>query len=166
MGCPKTETILEWVSIPSEMSRFQRLRLLWHTAVCRTCRGHRDQIRSSWYSTLLSEPDVTDSIIRVYSRLKHDETLCLKGWKLGQSRTNARVWLFPGAVATGVLALTLWVAIPSTPLVPTGNSAPATLSGRDTPLAQIRFEDKNRIQVHYVRPELLHSLEFETASGQ
>jgi hypothetical protein len=48
-------------------------------------------------------------------------------------------------------------------------AAPVPVAANEhLPFAQIRVEDKdnNRVQVHYVQPELLQSVEFETTSAR
>ena len=159
MPCPKQETLLEWVSISAQMRPTTRVFLWWHTRVCRGCTHRIQALKRSWSQLLRPEPDVIDSIIRVYSRLKRDETLILKGWKLGDLRTRSVIpWIFRGSIAFSALVLAFWVAIYSF----SEDSTPQVKL--DGPMAQIRYEDKNRVQVRYVRPELLQSIEFETAS--
>ena len=43
---------------------------------------------------------------------------------------------------------------------------PDRLANNVTPFAQIRFEDEKETKVHFVRPELLQSIEFETTSSK
>lgn len=159
MRCPSSERLFEWISVPGEMRFVTRSRLWIHTRICKGCRSERIRLEESWERLLCPEPDVTPSIIRVYSRLKRDETLILKGWKLGESRSNSHPWLFRGAVALSALAITCWVV-----LQPSPETTEAAFQTQASPLAQIRYENKNRIQVRYVKPELLQSIEFETAS--
>ncbi|MBI1860959.1 MAG: hypothetical protein HYR96_08580 [Deltaproteobacteria bacterium] len=164
MACPKADKLFEWISIPSEVPRFSRVRLCLHLRFCKPCKTRCAQIEENWQNCLVPEPDVTASIMRVYASLKRDETLILKGWKLGENRrSGGNAWLFPSAVALGALALAVWVSAPSTLLSFT--KSPKAMKD-DSPLAQIRYEDKNRVQVHYVKPELLQSIEFETASAE
>jgi hypothetical protein len=104
------------------------------------------------------------SVIRVYSKLKHDETLILKGWKLSDAplaharRLVLKDWLFRTTVAGLIAALALWVAFPNEDTAQIQHQTRATL------LAQIRYENKNGVQVRYVKPELLQSIEFETTN--
>lgn len=157
MHCPNSERLFEWISIASEMRLTARVRLWIHTRLCADCRLRLFHLKESWQSLLCPEPDVTASIIRVYSRLRRDETLILKGWKLGESSKKQTQWLFRGAVGLCALVIAFVLALPN-------SVEETTPKQNDSPLAQIRYENKNRIQVRYVRPELLQSIEFETSS--
>ena len=61
-------------------------------------------IKTKWDAYFSPEPELTSSLIRVYSRLQNDETLILKGWKLSEQRPTkslghrllAEGWLFAG----------------------------------------------------------------------
>jgi hypothetical protein len=166
--CPKNEALFELVSIPEELSFFKRGRLKWHLRTCVGCEQKAKTISETWSSFITPEPEVTTSLLKVYSRLQNDETLILKGWKLNQARPRyrsgaalwlAQGWLFRGGVAAAIVTIVTLVFW-------TRNSVD---EGKDLvdasaalPFAQIRVEDKNRIQVHYVQPELLNSIEFET----
>jgi len=121
------------------------------------------------------EPDITSSLLNIYSRLQRDETLILKGWKLNDVKShhkpaqaaekNWSAWVFGSTAAVSVAAAGLFFLN-----LPTGgelqkemsNATARPLSDRSVPFAQLRFEDKNRIKVQYVQPELLHTIEFET----
>ena len=115
------------------------------------------------------------SLLRVYSKLQNDETLVLKGWKLNdsairqkhQQRAALPKWLFHGGVAVASLSIVLLAV--SSRFSPTENgkelhNAMNNLNN-SLPYAQIRIEDRNRVKVHYVQPELLQTIEFET-TGQ
>lgn len=170
--CPKNETLFELVSIPEELAFLKRNRLKWHLKTCSGCDQRAKKISETWSHFLPPEPEVTSSLLKVYSRLQNDETLILKGWKLDQSRRRSRGWsaiwlaqgwLFRGGVAAAIVTLVSLVFWTRGNGLDDGKDlvdASATL-----PFAQIRVEDKNRIQVHYVQPELLNSIEFET-TGQ
>ena len=169
LKCPKQEILLEYVSSPMGLGIWDRMTIRWHSLRCQTCHEKVSLIKSKWDSYFLVEPDdITSSLIRVYSRLQNDETLILKGWKLNNLRSPRGFtslllgggWLFRGAVALGVGCLITFLF---TAQVSSGKRSQELLPGMKVPYAQIRFEDKNRIQVRYVRPELLQSIEFETA---
>jgi hypothetical protein len=104
--------------------------------------------------------------LRVYSRLQADETLILKGWKLNNVKRRKEVsgfllnegWLFRGGVFLGlgaVVGAVVFSSLNQKPLSPEG----IPLKG---PFAQIRLQEKNKVKVHYLQPELLHTIEFET----
>ena len=126
--------------------------------------------------------------MRVYGRLKRDETLILKGWKLSDTRPVLRKREFSlvhmlGAtgVAAGVGALVLLIGPSGGPSTQTYQasisngglqhinmmSEPVLLRRQpELPLARIRRQERNTIQVHYVQPELLQSIEFETTGNR
>lgn len=175
LSCPKTESLLEFVTIPSEMRRWDRITFQVHSLTCQSCQEKMSAIRNKWDSYFRPEPDVTASLIKVYSRLQKDETLILKGWKLdgvkpaSPSLSTAMLrqgWVFRGSVSLGLASLLLLLifsqmkeeeSVPYTAAVP---------HAANLPVAQFRVEDKNSIKVHYVQPELLHSMEFETTSHE
>jgi hypothetical protein len=177
MKCPKQEALFEFISIPDELSRWERFRTQWHTRSCASCQEQMQAIRSTWESYFTPEPDVTSSMMRVYSRLQSDETLILKGWKLSEFRParaplRARAnWAFRiGASFAAALLLVVFAAPQWRALHPVADAAaPVPVAANEhLPFAQIRVEDKdnNRVQVHYVQPELLQSVEFETTSAR
>ncbi len=173
LSCPKNEALLEMVSIPRELSVARRLRNKIHLSTCGKCREQTQILERKWEAFFSPEPEVTSSLLRVYSRLQKDETLILKGWKLNKSqprRNNPMVWLAQGwlfrggvvAALLGVITLVLWGRYGNLANLDRGkelNNASAAI-----PFAQIRMEDKNRIKVHYIQPELLQSIEFETTN--
>ena len=109
---------------------------------------------------------------KVYSKLQNDETLILKGWKLGESQRRRNFnttlmnggWLFRGAVSVGLAAVLVFVIFAQ---ISSNKSEhhPIIASNNPLPLAQIRVEEKNKVRVHYLEPELLQTIEFETARG-
>jgi hypothetical protein len=152
------------------MPYLSRMRVRVHLVHCRECASAVEDIERQWNSYFSQNQDITPSLIRVLGRLKQDETLILKGWKLDRpprvSMTHPLLnggWLFRGAVATGLAGMTFLFVSNSIrsnsvpPLVSTPQSA-------QLPLAQIRQTEKNGVRVHYVQPELLQSVEFETTS--
>lgn len=172
--CPDTQALFELVSMPRELSLARRTFLNTHNRFCADCRQKASALTERWAAVFAPEIDVTSSLLRVYSRLQRDETLVIKGWKLSETRQAshaaraAQDWMFRGAVAFGALAVAVWVVGPE---VFSTNGQKALMnasapiqarSARSAPFAQIRTEDKNSIKVHYVQPELLHSVEFET----
>jgi len=176
LKCPKRDLFLEYVSISTELPLWKRAFIRTHSMFCNRCKEETQKIQTIWSDYFTPEPDVTSSILKVFSRLKKDETLILKGWKLGLvSRRHGATsillkegWLFRGAVSFGFAALLIFVLIgqlrPESPnTVVTGETHfSRRFHPSLTPVAKIRVEDKNRVQVHYVQPELLQSIEFET----
>lgn len=167
LECPKPEHLLEFVSIPSEVSLVSKFHTHVHLRFCRSCSTQAQSIRTQWERVLVPEPDITSSLLRVYSRLQKDETLILKGWKIGEQRrtgleTHASVisgWAFRSGVFAALLAVVGFYIFKSLPLKQTVEMASSTAR---LPFAQIRTEAPSRVQVRYVQPELLHSVEFET----
>lgn len=181
LKCPKPESLFEYVSIPNELSISEKAPRWLHLKSCPDCRDKVQVFRQRWESLFSPEPDITSSLLRVYSRLQRDETLVLKGWKLGDSRhqkrraENAVVhdWAFRGAIAAsllGVLGFIGWTQLNSRELGKEVLNASGQLTipgtSANVPFAQIRIEDKNRIKVHYVQPQLLQTMEFETTNAR
>lgn len=175
LRCPKPDSLMEFVTVPSEMSRWKRFSFRAHTLACKPCQEKISVIQTKWNSYFRPEPDVTSSLIKVYSRLQKDETLILKGWKLDGVKPAApsistsllrQGWVFRGGVSMGLASILLLLVFSQ---VRTENEGPMTAAmthSANLPLAQFRVEDKNSIKVHYVQPELLQSMEFETTSGE
>ena len=165
--CPNPEQILEFVTIPVELPRLQMWGFRAHVWKCKDCQSRVAQIRQTWAGYFKPQPEITSSLLKVYSRLQNDETLILKGWKLGESRVRPSPmqfllkdgWLFRGAVSLGIGAVA--GVLFYSQLTGASKESPklATVSA---PLAQIRLQNKNTLQVHYLRPELVQSIEFET----
>jgi hypothetical protein len=170
MKCPQSEILLEFVSIPDEMSRIKRMQLRSHMFLCAPCQSKVTSLRKGWSKFLVPEPDVTSSLMRVYSRLQKDETLILKGWKFGETvpRRNMESillkegWLFRGMIGVG-LTVAIALVLHNQQFQ---RNTPTPAPVRHTPLAQIRVEGKNNVKVHYLEPELLQTVEFETASSR
>ena len=172
LSCPKSEVLLEFISIPKDISFFQRFKTQWHARKCPSCRHQIAVLRKRWESFFAPEPDVTSSLLKVYSRLQNDETLILKGWKLGAERPKPHLgvhllqqgWFFRGAVSVGLggfvvfFAMNQWQAQKND----SARLVQETFSSKEVPMAQIRIEEKDRVKVRYVEPELLQSIEFET----
>ena len=170
LKCPSQEKLLSYETIPDETSRILRFWITLHLNFCHPCSETRQRIRNTWNAYFSQDLDVTSSLIRVLGNLQKDETLILKGWKLGGSRRRTlsdsllrQGWLFRGAVSLGLAGITfifVWSSVRS-------NSEmalrPQPQSGT-IPLAEIREDDKIGIKVHYVQPQLLQSIEFETTS--
>lgn len=188
-NCPKNEQILEYVSIAKELSTFRLAKMKLHLKVCSECHGKYQVISDQWAKFFQPEPDMTSSLLRVYSRLQKDETLVLKGWKLNDSRLLNGRWQWPlrdsrvrsamrnvswagGMVSAVAAAWAMVVWLPSYKGDIQSTEARMGLSNAaaqftipkpiHVPFAQIRVQDKNRVQVHYVQPELLQTIEFET----
>lgn len=180
LKCPKNEKILELVSIAKELPRFERMALGAHMRFCADCRKNAEVISERWKAFFQPEPDLTPSLLRVYSRLRQDETLVIKGWKLNDPRllagrwrplveSRAKRWIVSGGLASAIaatLAVVIWTQVDSRPRMQANNAAAHLTAPQPSqiPFAQIRLQDKNRVQVHYVQPELLHTIEFETTN--
>ncbi|MCB0418283.1 MAG: hypothetical protein KDD39_11575 [Bdellovibrionales bacterium] len=170
LPCPKEEWLLQYVSIRKDVPVVRRLRIAAHLRSCKHCATKRTLIGEK-LEAYFSPPDITSSLLRVYSRLQQDETLILKGWKLGEIAPSQRKqrsmlangWAFRGAVVAGLGALAvIFVMADRQGLQESQAQRLAQEDSRNVPFAQIRFEDKNRVQVHYIKPELVRSVEFET----
>lgn len=170
LKCLKQDALLEFHSIPQEMSAFKRTCVRTHLATCEDCRARFEKIQSMWQSYFKPEPDITSSLLSVYSRLQSDETLILKGWKLGEAKRKKTMsgllfnegWLFRGAISTGLFGLVGFVVVSQTK---TNSLSQPVVAQNKAPLAQIRVEDKNTLKVHYLEPQLLQTIEFETTRG-
>ena len=173
LPCPNQESLLEFVSIPDELSFLLKLGFRVHLSVCRKCRKTAQQIEAKCQTYFHPQPEVTSSLLRVYSRLQKDETLVLKGRKLAELRTGPRSWnellfsggwLFRGGVVGTMAVLVLLV------IAQLGSDSHRERLNQNqavkVPLAQFRIEDRNTVKVHYVQPELLQSMEFETTSAR
>lgn len=178
LNCPKPEKLLELFTIPGEISFTQRASTKTHAFFCGDCQAKLTHLKATWQSYFKPEPDITSSLLKVYSKLQKDETLILKGWKLGEAPRKKRGvghflfnegWLFRGSVGLGMAALVAVLAVgplnrpqqTEDLVVDRFKSAKA-----DLPLMQIRTEDKDRVKVRYVQPELLQTIEFETTSAE
>ena len=180
LKCPKPEALFEYVSIAHELSIREKAPTWLHLKTCTDCQEKSSAIARKWDSLLSPEPDITSSLLKVYSRLQRDETLILKGWKLGETRQQRRNetrllsdWAFRGTIAAsllGVIAFIGWSQLNSNrdggkELI--NASAPLLSPSQPVvPFAQIRIEDKNRIKVQYVQPQLLQTMEFETTNAR
>ena len=165
LKCPSPERLFEYVSIPLEMRKIDKTSTKLHVMTCSGCRNKIGRIQMKWSAYFKPEPEVTTSLMKVYSRLKNDETLILKGWKLDDARPQRRHpvqngWMFRGAVGLGALSVAGFVMVTQMKTAEAPRSAFSASSL--IPYAQIRVEDKNRVQVQYVTPELLESMEFQT----
>ncbi len=169
-SCPNSESLLELVSIPGEMSRWALLKTKAHLFRCVPCQGKLSHIRATWNSFIQPEPEVASSLMKVYARLQRDETLVLKGWKLGDIRglrpSNARLffrsWAFPTGIAMALGLSVVFFSPAFRPAEPMEDLASVT--SPNIPLSAIRTRDRNSVKVRYVRPQLLQSMEFETVS--
>ncbi len=166
LNCPNQELLLEFVTIPQEVGLKDRLLLSLHLKTCNRCQEQADTVQKKWNAYFKPEPEITSSLIKVYSRLKQDETLILKGWKLGNTESPSRQnqtasnWLFRGAVGVGLLLIVFFVALSQSK---NNNNEFASENSSQVPYAQIRMEEKNRVKVQYMKPELLQTVEFETS---
>jgi hypothetical protein len=172
-SCPNTEQLLEGVSIPGELPFWSHFLLKTHVRFCAACEQKQLSLKSTWEAYFQPDPEVATSVLKVYSRLQKDETLILKGWKLGDFRNQKRdgnlhfflrTWGFPTGIAAalGVSALFYSPAFQTE----NGKTQLASRTSSSVPLSQVRVREKNSVKVHYVQPELIHSMEFETVSNQ
>lgn len=167
--CPGQEKLLEFFTIPREMNLATRGLLKYHLVKCEKCARKLHSLKQNWSEYFSPEPDVTSSLMRVYSRLQKDETLILKGWKLNETRQTKSFsgvlfnggWLFRGAISVALAAVILSVIVTQQ-----NESKDNSSVSQPPPLAQIRLEDKNGVKVHYLQPELLQSIEFETTRSK
>lgn len=182
LNCPRNEELLEFVSIAQELSARRRLGFRMHMKICSGCRRKAEQLSQRWEAFFQPEPDITSSLMQVYSRLQSDETLVLKGWKLNDPRLLSgrwrapavqtyRRWVVSGGVvsaAAAMLAVVLWMPGRNDGRSDLSNASAQVSLPRNSPVpfAQIRTQDRNRVEVHYVQPELLQTIEFETTNGK
>lgn len=166
-NCPEKTRWLEYISIPHEMSFFQRSAMRLHGSKCEPCLTTIAALQKEWNSLFSGDGDLTPSLMRVLSKLKNDETLILKGWKLGnvKPRVSTRQmvrsgWVFRGAISIALVAVVSLVMLRQRDTAE--SSAQTGQSLLRKPLAQFRFENQNGIKVHYVQPELVESIEFRT----
>lgn len=172
LKCLSQDCLLEYVSIPQEVSAWKKLHVRLHTVKCDACQNKLSSIRKNWDSYFAPETDITSSLLKVYSRLQTDETLILKGWKLGEFQRRRDMntalfkggWLFRGAVSLGLAGLAVFVVLSQVSQNKTIEPR-STIASNQLPLAQIRVEEKNTVKVHYLEPELLQTIEFETTRG-
>lgn len=165
LNCPKSEDFLELVSIPEELSLISKLGLRAHLSFCSSCKSCFESTQLAWTNFLKPEPEITSSLLKVYSQLQNDETLILKGWKLGNQKRTKELsgflfnegWLFRGGVFLSLGILVGVIAFSTLSQKPLEKEALPL-----GPLAQIRQQEKNKVKVHYLQPELLHTIEFET----
>ncbi|NBX92979.1 MAG: hypothetical protein EB078_03335 [Proteobacteria bacterium] len=170
LRCPNPDDFLALVSVPEELSRWSLLKMKAHLGICSHCKQNFLTTQTAWQQYFKPEPDITSSILKVYSRLQSDETLVLKGWKLDELKRSKEVhgfllsegWLFRGGVFLGLGALVGAIVFSTLSQNPFASEPALPLKG---PLAQIRLEEKNKVKVHYLHPELLHTIEFETSGG-
>lgn len=166
-NCPNPEVLLETISIPREMGRWNLLKVKLHASRCRPCQQGLARLKMTWNGYFQPEPEIASSLVKVYSRLQRDETLILKGWKLGDFRSLrpsiARLFLRSWGFPTGIAVALGFFAVVFSPAFRTSVEEPQLASVRESiPLSPIRVRDRNSVKVHYVQPELLHSMEFET----
>ena len=167
--CPGQEKLLEFFTIPQEINLVKRGLLNYHLIKCESCAKKLQTLKQNWNQYFSPEPDVTSSLMRVYSRLQKDETLILKGWKLSETRQAKNLtgilfnggWLFRGAVSIALAAVVISVV-----MTQQNENKEINNISQTPPLAQIRLENKNGVKVHYLQPELLQSIEFETTRSK
>jgi hypothetical protein len=171
--CPDQAALLEIVSIPGEVSFFRKARVRLHTMRCEACDARVESLKATWQAYITPEPDVTSSLLRVYSKLQKDETLILKGWKLNEVQPARdlnywlyqRGWLFRGGLSFAGITIAVIVGLAQFSTSGRQDTVAQESARARAPLAQFRMEDRNTVQVRYVQPELLESMEFETTSA-
>ena len=148
-------------------------RVKYHLRRCEPCQKVETKIRAQCESYFAPQPEITSSLLRVYSRLQKDETLILKGWKLDTGRpqrtTSQRLlaggWLFRGGLAAASIVIVGVLTLNRGNADEDERIAARRMEPR-VPMAQIRIEQPGRVKVHYVEPELLQTMEFETTSAR
>lgn len=171
--CLKPETLLEYISLPEEFGRVKAFRVKLHLRRCADCQKVESQIRQQCDSYFAPQPEITSSLLRVYSRLQKDETLILKGWKLDTARPQrsasqrllAGGWLFRGSLAAASIVIVGVLTLSRNNAEEDQRIAARRMEPK-VPMAQIRIEQPGRVKVHYVEPELLQTMEFETTSAR
>ncbi len=167
-NCPSSELLLETITIPNEMGRWDLLTIKAHVFRCKSCQKGVARLKMAWSGYFQPEPEIASSLLKVYARLQRDETLILKGWKLSDFRSQRpsigrqflQSWGFPTAIA---VALGIFAVIFSPAFREVTQEESQLAAVREgLPLSPIRVRDRNSVKVHYVQPELLHSMEFET----
>lgn len=169
-NCPKTERLLEMLSIPTEMGTLNRWKVKTHTLRCTDCQTKISSLQQTWNAYFQPEPEIATSLLRVYSRLQRDETLILKGWKLGEFRSQRispvhaflRSWGFPTGIAVALGVATVVFSPAFQPVQETQVAVQAPIP----PRSAIRVREGNAVRVRYAQPQLLHSVEFETVATQ
>ncbi len=174
LKCYKPESLLEYISLPEQVGFWQTFQIKRHLKGCADCRKIETRVRSECAAYFAPEPEITTSLLRVYSKLQKDETLILKGWKLdtGKRTPTARQrlvnggWAFRGGLALASLVMVGLVVSNSGLNNNDDSERLARRSEPKPPMAQIRIEQPGRVKVHYVEPELLQTMEFETTSAR
>jgi len=172
LSCPDQESLLAFITVASELPLLRRAHMRTHIFACKPCREKMEALKSTWEAYFAPEPEIAPSLMRIYGKLQQDETLILKGWKLSHpvrhrplpQRLVREGWLFRGGIALGGVGLAGWLVLSQLADNTAAGDRVAATSQMKMPLAQIRIQDKNSVQVRYVQPELLDSVEFETTS--
>ncbi len=163
INCPKNEKILEFITIKESIPIFKKIAMCIHLMFCKVCSEKKKVFTKEWEN--LTEPsyDITKSLLRIFSRLQNDETLILQGWKLG--KIPRKRWV-PFLISPRfVLVATFLLAIAIFVIFKNGTGKVYTLKSEDhLPYIKYRFQDKNKVTVHYIEPELIQTVEFETSS--
>lgn len=162
--CLNSDLLLQYVSIPSELNWQTKFKTRWHLKKCSDCSAQFNKIQDTWNHYFTPEPDIAPSLIRVFAKLQRDETLILKGWKLSniQSKPSLkevlvnRGWLYYGAIASSFVGVISFFTLNQASMTPVAQNE------KKAPVARIQFEEKNGVNVYYVKPELLHRVQFQT----
>jgi len=165
--CPSKDAWLEWVSTPQSISLLKKFYFRTKLTICSHCQETEASVKKLWMQFSEPEPDLTDSLIRVFHKLQKDETLVLKGWKLNEPPLKKRApviplrWVGVATAATMLFVSAWWLQSQQPVHKPIASRAFTTF-----PKAQIRRQENNTVKVHYIQPELVETLEFETDSNR
>lgn len=162
--CLNSDSLFKYFSVRNEIKFFEKTKIFFHLRKCSQCEFKYKTIQNTWNEYFTPEPEIASSLVKIYAKLQRDETLILKGWKLENFTQNYKLnhwlfnrgWLYYGGVPTALAAVITFLAVSQ-------NAKNQPLVAKQTPpYAQIRYEDNNKVNVIYVKPELLHRVEFQT----
>lgn len=165
-NCLKSDQLLQYFTIQSELGFVTKFKTKWHLKKCQGCAERFNKVQSTWNQYFNPEPEIAPSLIRVYAKLQRDETLILKGWKLENFKSTRSLsqklfrqgWVYYGAVTSSLLGVMGFFMYNQM----TVNRALTLSEKKSSPVAQIEFNQKDKVNVYYVKPELLHHVQFQT----
>jgi hypothetical protein len=164
--CLSSDALFKYFSVRNEVRLFDQVKTFFHLKKCTQCESKYKTIQNTWKEYFTPEPEIAPSLIKVYAKLQRDETLVLKGWKLENFSQSYKLnhwlfnrgWLYYGSVPTALAAVITFLAVSQN-----SKNPPVVANNKQSlPYAQIRYEDSNKVNVIYVKPELLHRVEFQT----
>lgn len=168
-NCPSKEKILEFSCFSGALSFFEKLSIKMHLFHCQKCKEKNAEAFSHWQNVFHLKNDFqTESLLNVYSRLQKDETLILKGWKLenptfrGSERFALSKTLNVGLAVITLVVISTFTFL-GTNIFRTPNQVYSLKEApRNTLQAKVKIKDRNRVQTHYLEPQLIRMVEFET----